>query len=319
VEHTPFAQLPPEDHEQLRREVLALAWRWRRREGVYPPGAREADRPAADRAGASGDAVDAALSRVLADLDGLAVCISQTPQDRTRPGASARGWPPDGARAAAPARAWAPAGLLPDDPDLYELLHRVERRLLRPWAAATSPPAGAPLAQRLPVLVADGPRLLAAYRRVLDTLPPPGSAQPIWGTNGRWKLIGLHVLSARADTDVACLQAALGEMSAVLAGPPLSRRQETALSTLRDLAGRSATTPEALVGDLARVLSLVDMPADRASLELRSLLSSRPGVLRLDHVQSELYREFTKRVITLILDFDRLLPSLFDGADGGEQ
>jgi hypothetical protein len=49
------------------------------------------------------------------------------------------------------------------------------------------------------------------------------------------------------------------------------------------------------------------------------MTSSPPGAIRLDQVQAEHYREFARRVTTLVLDFDRLLPGPSDGVDGNAQ
>ncbi|MCZ2837983.1 hypothetical protein [Modestobacter sp. VKM Ac-2985] len=92
------------------------------------------------------------------------------------------------------------------------------------------------------------------------------------------------------------------------------------MRTLRHLATRATTAPEVLVGELARVLALLDMPADRTSAELRALVASGwPTAIRLDHRGAELYREFAQRTIPLVLEFDRLLPSLFDESAGNER
>ncbi len=108
------------------------------------------------------------------------------------------------------------------------------------------------------------------------------------------------------------------ELSAALASPPLEHPQDATRRILLRLAARAVTTPDALVGDLARLLALLDMPADRATLELRSLLdaSSSDGV-RLDHRQAEFYRTFAQRTIPPVLDFHRVTPSLFDDPDLG--
>jgi hypothetical protein len=224
---------------------------------------------------------------------------------------------PRPARGSAVHRSWAPAGLLPDDPDVYALLERVEHRLLQPLAISTSPVTV--LTEELPVPVADGLALLAAFRRVCDAVPPLGSSRSIVGTNGHRGLVGLHVLRPPA-APMTLLQAGLREMSAALASPPLTAPQDTTLRILARMAARAATTPEVIVGDLARALALLDMPADRVSLELRRLMTnSPPGAIRLDQVQAEHYRKFARRVATLVLDFDRLLPGRSDDLDGSGQ
>jgi hypothetical protein len=308
MEQSAFGDLSPDMRAQLDREVLALALRWGRLaddgRSARSPGGVPSGLGTGPPAPAPGVAVGA-LARVVADLGLLAGC-----HGRIRGGAAPAS-PVGGGEAPGAPRSWAPAGLLPDDPDLYALLARVEQRLLRPLAMV--PPSGGPTgAAHLPDPLSDGTGLLAAFRRVLDGVPPPGSSRPLVGPNGRWKLVGLHVLPPR-PVEVSRLEAALAEMSAALAPLPLRVSQQATLRTLRHLAAHAATTPEVLVGELARVLALLDMPADRTSAELRALVSRGwPTSIRLDHRGVELYREFAHRTIPLVLEFDRLLPSLFD-------
>jgi hypothetical protein len=300
--------LPAGAYEQLRREALALAWRWQQRMRDGAPAIEGCAGVAQDAPADPG--LEAASARVLAALRLLSDACARA----AAPAEGARSTPSDPPCGAAVHRSWAPAGLLPDDPDVYVLLERVEHRLLQPLAAATR--AATMFTDQLPVPVANGPALLAAFRAVCDAVPPLGSSRSIVGTNGRWDLIGLHVLHPPAAA-MTLLQAALGEMSAALASPPLTVPQDTTLRTLMRLASRAGTTPEVLVGDLARALALLDMPADRATLELRHLLtSSPPGGIRLDHAQSGSYREFAQRVAVLVLDFDRLLPGPLDDPGG---
>jgi hypothetical protein len=300
--------LPASAYEELRREALVLAWRWQQRMADAVPAFESSvgvTRDASADPGLEADSV-----RVLAALRMVADACARA----VKPADGARSTPSAPPRSVGVQRSWAPAGLLPDDPDVYVLLERVEHRLLQPLAAATRPVTM--LTEELPVPVANGPALLAAFRAVCDAVPPLGSSRSIVGTNGRRNLVGLHVLHPPV-APMTLLQAALGEMSAALASPPLTAPQDTTLRTLMRLASRAGTAPEVIVGDLARALALLDMPADRATLELRHLLTvSPPGGIRLDHAQAERYREFAQRVTALVLDFDRLASGRSDDPGG---
>ena len=301
--------LPPRAasrYEDMRREAEGLVHGWRKR--LTDETAR-----ADPVVGAAGDAridprAEEALARILGDLEIVAeVCTRQSADGSERP-------PHGNDVTVGGVRSWAPAGLLPDDPDLYALLDRVERRLLRSLALATS---DSMMAQSLPAPLSDGRAVLVAYRSARRAIPPPGSSRTIAAANGRWRLVGLHVVDPPQDA-LGVLQAALMELSAALASPPMDEARDAARRVLLRSAARAATTPDALVGDLARALALLDMPADRATLELRSLLSADPsGDVRLDLRQSELYRSLAQRTIPLVLDFHRVTPSLFDDPTPG--
>ncbi|MCF6506571.1 hypothetical protein E9549_03985 [Blastococcus sp. MG754426] len=293
-------------YEDMRREAEGLVHWWRKRLADEMAGADPVG-------GAAGEAridprAEEALVRILGDLEIVA-------EVWTRPSADHSERPEDGGGAiVGGVRSWAPAGLLPDDPDLYALLDRVEHRLLQPLALATS---DSMMARSLPAPLSDGRAVLAAYRSARRAIPVPGSSRAITAANGRWRLVGLHVVDPPEDA-LGVLQAALMELSAALAWPSMDEAGDAARRILLRSAARAATTPDALVGDLARVLALLDMPADRATLELRSLLAAdRCGEVRLDLRQAELYRCFAQRTIPLVLDFHRVTPSLFDDPGPG--
>ncbi len=302
-----FERLSATHYEELRSDALALVRWWRER---LAPEVTVTDSAGGPDGGPLLDPqLEEALGRVFGDLE----IVAEVWARRVTDGA-------DRARersfrvSASGARPAAPAGLLPDDPDLYALLDRVERRLIRPLAATARDSS---LADCMPAPLSDSRSVLAAYRQVRGAIPPPGDSLPITAANGRWTLVGLHVLDL-PEGAVRVLQTALMELSAALASPPLEHPQDATRRILLRLAARVGATPDALVGDLARILALLDMPADRATLELRSLVTARPcdGV-RLDHRQAELYRAFAQRTIPLVLDFDRVTPSLFDDPDPG--
>jgi hypothetical protein len=302
-----FDRLAASRHEQLRREALDLVRWWRER--------LAGEASAAGPVGGCGRGpevdprAEEALARVFGDLEIVARAWARRSVSGVERHAGGR----SGAVAGG-VRAWAPAGLLPDDADFYALLDRVERRLLRPLVVTVGDSL---MAECMPAPLSDGHALLEVYRSMRRAIPPRGDSLPIAAANGRWRLVGLHVVDPPEDA-IRILHAGLMEMSAALSSPPLDEPLDTTRRILLRLAARAATTPDALVGDLARVLALLDMPADRATLELRSLLGagSVDGV-RLDHRQAELYRDFAQRTIPLVLDFHRVTPSLFDDSDSG--
>lgn len=305
MDDPPFPRRAASCYDEMRREAEELVQWWRE---------RLTDETAGTGAlvGAIGDTrihprAEEALARILGDLEVVAEVWARQVVDL-----SERSEDPGGGASAANVRSWAPAGLLPDDPDLYALMDRLERRLLQPLALATTATL---MAECMPAPLSDGRAVLAAYRSVRRAIPPPGSSSPIAAANARWRLVGLHVVDPPQDA-LSVLQAALMELSAALASPPIGEACDAARRILLRSAARAATTSDALVGDLARVLALLDMPADRASMELRSLLQADfPGELRLDLRQAALYRNLTQRTIPLVLDFHRVTPALFDGPD----
>jgi hypothetical protein len=292
-------------YEGMRKEAEGLVRWWRKRLTDETAGTDS-------EAGSAGAAridprAEQALARILGDLEIVAEVWARTVADPE----CSKG---RGRSAAGGVRSWAPAGLLPDDPDLYALVDRAERRLLRPLALVTTDSV---MAECMSAPLSDGRAVLAAYRSVRRVIPPPGASRAIAAANGRWRLVGLHVVDPPGDA-LEVLQAALTELSAALASPPVDEARDAARRILFRLAARAATTPDALVGDLARVLALLDMPADRATMELRSQLRSDPcGEVRLDLRQAELYRAFAQRCIPLVLDFHRVTPSLFDDPGPG--
>ncbi|MGY1836362.1 hypothetical protein ACI79P_14785 [Blastococcus sp. SYSU DS0510] len=296
-----FRQRAASRYEEMRGEAEGLVRRWRSR---LADDAAGAEVPAGARIDPR---AEEALARILGDLEIVADVWARRSADRPeRSPGHASGATGGGVRSAAP------AGLLPDDPDLYALLDRVERRLLRPLALAVADTA---MARCMPAPLSEGRTVLAAYRTARRAIPPPGSSRAVAAANGRWRLVGLHVVDPPADA-LGVLQAALMELSAALASPPVGEAGDAARRILLRVAAAAVATPDALVGDLARVLALLDMPADRATLELRSLLrSDAAGEVRLDLRQAELYRSFAQRTIPLVLDFHRVTPTLFDDPD----
>jgi hypothetical protein len=298
-----FERLTADCHEELCREALALVRGWRRRLAL------DGSMAGQDGRGSPDPRVEEALDRVLGDLEVVAAAWARQEANRAE-----RVGHPSATSPTGRARPSGPAGLLPDDPDLYALFDRVERRLLRPLALIGRE---SPLAEGMPAPLSDAPSVLGAYRRVRAAIPPPGSACPVTAEGGRWALVGLHVLDLPQEA-LLVLEAAVVELSAALAAPPLRPARDATRRIVLRLAARADATPDALVGEFARIVALLHLPADRATLELRSLLEAGAcdGV-RLDRRQAEFYRVVAERTIPLVLDFHRVAPSLFDEPDAG--
>ncbi len=168
-----FERLSASHYEELRSEALKLVRWWRERL------AREV--PVADSAGGpeGGPLLDPqleeALGRVFGDLETVAEVWA-----RKVAGGADRARERSSRVLASGARSAAPAGLLPDDPDLYALLDRVERRLLRPLAAIAPE---SPLVDCMPAPLSDGQSVLTSYRQVRRAIPPPGGSLPITAAN----------------------------------------------------------------------------------------------------------------------------------------
>ena len=196
------------------------------------------------------------------------------------------------------------AGLVPDDPQLYELLDTVGAQLLENWPTAF--PAGR---ARPPLSRLDADDLRAAWSATVAAVPAQGSADRLLATNGRWQLIGLHLLDLPVGP-LAVLQAAVFDLSAALADREAGRLEP---AVVPEVGRRSRATPERVVGDLARALALLDLPADPATRLLRGLIAAPHDTpLRLDHRAAEAYRQLARRTTSLLVPFKDLLPTFRD-------
>ncbi|MFE0101027.1 hypothetical protein [Streptomyces sp. NPDC059009] len=223
------------------------------------------------------------------------------------------------------------------DPDLNAQCERVAKHVLEPMAAAIG--EGPDRA-----LFADG---IAAFRAVRDILAEAvATGRRVWTPNGRWEHEGLRVVSLpAAHTDL--LYAVLRTLSGALAAPPDPAAAATAaaLRTVAapepaesDSAGpgsgdpssgdpdstapdsvalgsaapgsgdsRSEESAVALVGALARVLSMVDLTPDADTATLSTALQAADSEnVRLTYPQEEAWQRLAHRVTVLLTESEPL-------------
>ncbi|MGH4035664.1 hypothetical protein ACQB60_42970 [Actinomycetota bacterium Odt1-20B] len=200
------------------------------------------------------------------------------------------------------------------------------KHLLEPMAAATR---GGPDH----ALFADG---VAAFRAVRDTLAEAVATGPrVWTPNGRWEHEGLRAVELPA-THTDLLYAVLRTLSGALAAPPDPAAAATA-AALRTVApkpadsdaavpdptapgsgdsrsadsrsadSRSEESAVALVGALARVLSMVDLTPDADTATLSTALAAAGSEdVRLTYPQEEAWQRLAHRVTVLLTESEPL-------------
>jgi hypothetical protein len=179
------------------------------------------------------------------------------------------------------------------DPDLGAQCDRVEEHLLVPLAAAVDGADGH-------ALLTDG---LPAFRRVRETLAEAVARGPrVWTPNGRWEHEGLRIVDLPTEqTDL--LYALLRELSGMLVAPPDLPDPAGVVATVRATVLSPEKTGVALVGALARILSLVDLAPDADTAALFAVLGAADGNdVRLTYAQDEAWQRLAHRVTMLLTE-----------------
>ncbi|WP_256725687.1 hypothetical protein [Streptomyces sp. IMTB 2501] len=144
---------------------------------------------------------------------------------------------------------------------------------------------------------------VAAFRSISESLTAAVERGPrVWTPNGRWEHEGLRIVDL-PTAHIDLLYSVLRELSGALVKPADSAHPTGTAAALRSLDSSGEGTAVRLVGTMARVLSLMDLTADKDTDTLTAALEAADGhEVRLTYAQEDAWQRLAHRLTMLLTE-----------------